>query len=112
MEVQAITDFFTVNELWPWCSNCQISKQYDLRNCFASNLVMYGVDFDTVRESIGQKDLKMTLRYSHLPPKLKTRAVNVLDAVLTGNVPMTQNPPHGEMSDDRVSEKKLVSLCR
>ena len=73
---------------------------------------MYEVDLDTIRELIGQKDLKMTLRYSYLAPNHKTRAVNVLDAVLIGNVAMTQNPPHGEVSDARVSEKKLVSLCR
>ena len=52
---------------------------HDLRHTFASNLVMGGVDIMTVKELMGHKDLKMTLRYSHLSPTFKAKAVNVLD---------------------------------
>lgn len=39
---------------------------------------MAGVDINTVRELMGHKSLEMTLRYSHLSPDHKKRAVDIL----------------------------------
>ncbi len=57
---------------------------HDLRHTFASHLVMAGVDITTVKELLGHKTLTMTLRYSHLAPSHKVKAVRVLEEKLKG----------------------------
>jgi integrase len=52
---------------------------HDLRHTFASHLVMAGVDLMTVKEFLGHKDIKMTLRCAHLAPDYKRSAINRLD---------------------------------
>ncbi len=46
-----------------------------MRHNYASRPVMAGVNLNTVREPLGHSDLKMTLRYAHLAPEAKQRAV-------------------------------------
>ena len=73
---------------------------HDLRHCFASSLIMQGVDIMTVKELMGHKDLTMTLRYSHLAPSHKTKAVNVLDTAWSQFTPQSEK------------EKKVQSIRR
>lgn len=42
------------------------------------DLAMGGIDLNTIRELLGHSDIQMTLRYAHLAPQHKAKAVAVL----------------------------------
>ncbi len=52
---------------------------HDLRHTYASHLAMIGVDIRSIQELLGHKDIKMTMRYSHLSNTHLMEAVRKLD---------------------------------
>lgn len=71
-------------------------------------MVMGGVDLNTVREILGHKDIKMTLRYSHLSPDHKARAVKVLESRM--DTIWTPKPSAPDASPNEVSSTSLESI--
>jgi len=56
---------------------------HDLRHTFASHLVMSGCNLRAVQQLMGHKDIKMTMRYSHLSKEHLQEAVSKLDLLWT-----------------------------
>ena len=80
---------------------------HDLRHTFASQLVMAGVDLYTVKELLGQKTIEMTMRYAHLAPSHKQRAVDVLVEFTDTAIDTTRIREKFEIS--QVIENELVA---
>jgi len=94
---------------WPWgeqigrttiydafkkaCSESKVKEMrfHDLRHTAASYLVMEGVDLPTVKEILGHREIEMTLRYSHLAPGHKAKAVEKLGEALNSAVQNREN---------------------
>ena len=56
---------------------------HDLRHTFGSHKMMQGVNLKTVQQVLGHKDIKMTMRYSHLSPEYVQDAMERLDTLWT-----------------------------
>jgi len=52
---------------------------HDLRHTFATRMVIAGVDFLTLMEILGHKNIKTTMRYAHVVPGRKMEAIKKLE---------------------------------
>ncbi len=55
---------------------------------------MEGQDLSTVQDLLGHKTLAMTMRYAHLSPTHKAKAVQVLDNLFNGDQKSTAQKVH------------------
>jgi len=52
---------------------------HDLRHTYGSHLAMRGVPLKVIQELMGHATIEMTMRYAHLAPETRERAVQQLD---------------------------------
>ncbi len=85
---------------------------HDLRHTFASQLVMAGVDIKTVQELMRHKSIEMTMRYAHLSPDHKKRAVDILGNTISTNTaqtPIMEEVGTIEDSPNSLKQEELVA---
>ncbi|MGD0656653.1 MAG: site-specific integrase [Syntrophorhabdales bacterium] len=70
-------------------------RLHDTRHTTASHLVMGGTSLRAVQTLLGHKDIRMTLRYSHLSPEHLKEAVDTLDKTLN-SIPSSHYLDTGE----------------
>jgi len=75
---------------------------HTLRHTFASRLIMAGVDLRTAQELLGHKDIKMTLRYTHLSPSHTRQAIATLEQRFSTekSQQFSQRPPEAAKAPD------------
>ena len=67
-------------------------RPHDLRHTFASHYLMRGGSLKGLKEVLGHKDIKMTMRYAHLSKEFAKEEIQILNGLTTSiNSDMSQN---------------------
>ena len=69
---------------------------HDMRHNFASYLAMNNVDIRTIQELLGHKDIKMTIRYSHLSSRALEQAVRKFNDYVEEKLDASENKEEDE----------------
>ncbi|MBN1829831.1 MAG: site-specific integrase [Deltaproteobacteria bacterium] len=56
-------------------------RPHDLRHTFASHYIMRGGSLKALKEILGHKDIKMTMRYSHLSKEFAREEIQILNGL-------------------------------
>ena len=56
-------------------------RPHDLRHTFASHYIMRGGSLKALQEILGQKDIKMTMRYAHLSNDFAKEEIQVMNGL-------------------------------
>jgi integrase len=59
-------------------------RPHDLRHTFASHYIMRGGSLKALKEILGHKDIKMTMRYSHLSKEFAREEIQILNGLTSG----------------------------
>ena len=81
-----LTDGKCRRPLWKACKAAGLNRRvlwHVLRHTFASHLAMSGVTMKAIQELLGHSDIRTTMRYAHLDPKVKREAVQMLNSLGT-----------------------------
>lgn len=59
-------------------------RPHDLRHTFASHYTMRGGSLKALKEILGHKDIKMTMRYAHLSKEFAKEEIQILNGLTSG----------------------------
>ena len=75
---------------------------HDCRHTASSLMVMAGIDLVTIKELLGHKSFSMNMRYAHLAPRHKHKAVNTLDEIFSNGEQELKNVDNASRSENFV----------
>jgi len=87
---------------------------HTLRHTFCSQLALSGVDIYTIKELAGHKRIEMTMRYSHLTPDHKKKALEILNSKINSltnpiDTPIDTGGSEGIIKEQRVAYTSTVN---